>query len=643
MTKNTGERLLEGANINRSLLALGNCINALCSDRNGHIPYRDSKLTRLLKFSLQGNCHVVMIANLSPCLQHYDETHNTLKYANRAKNIKTTVEQNSVQVDFHVTQYPKLIEELKNQVTTLQKELAESKKHVRQSLAPSLSTLVHDNESAIRILEQMQSYYTRLREKDVALVERDFWIHRNTQRQEALKSLMVKLDPILFSESARSLKNAVSMHSDELDARNVMLRHESSVLQESIARLRKNIKTLTSDDHLLASLTDEKKMEVSSSMAQSELILHNSKLQKKLDLQSTANMEYIEWMQLLIEQTLSSYLGLMHHVNQSTSPNASLVQLMMMQKTLLDGFVDMHAEQTAEGATPESKQGPTDIVEDDVESVFGEDENDVTLDPRQFQQKMTGFTHDSSRGVKKVEVMPDFDGEMDAATPRKSLLEELDAKTPQTVLKVSQIDKDDANEGEDATPKPLRTAATLDIHRLKANEPAAVHSPAVQRIQQEDITSGNTKNMAMRGSPMRRANRVHARRSMIPVLSNNGGKGLLPASPAREPCAPLQMNSHLTMASVLANSTVESCKENASIVFTEQTPAPKKKAKMNAPESTVRRSSRLTSRSMSMDPMSCASELDSVAEEECLPALDVHGKRGMVAMANERPKRTRKK
>ncbi|RKO92979.1 kinesin motor domain-containing protein, partial [Blyttiomyces helicus] len=86
-TKNKGERLLEGANINRSLLALGNCINALCSDKPNHIPYRDSKLTRLLKYSLGGNCKVVMIANISPSPIHYDETHNTLKYANRAKNI----------------------------------------------------------------------------------------------------------------------------------------------------------------------------------------------------------------------------------------------------------------------------------------------------------------------------------------------------------------------------------------------------------------------------------------------------------------------------------------------------------------------------------------------------------------------------
>ena len=86
---------MEGANINRSLLALGNCINALCEGTsNGHIPYRDSKLTRLLKDSLGGNCKTVMIACVSPSEACYEDSNNTLKYANRAKNIKTNVRRN---------------------------------------------------------------------------------------------------------------------------------------------------------------------------------------------------------------------------------------------------------------------------------------------------------------------------------------------------------------------------------------------------------------------------------------------------------------------------------------------------------------------------------------------------------------------
>merc|ERR1719198_1184639 len=101
-TDNKGVRLLEGANINRSLLALGNCINALASGAS-FVPFRDSKLTRLLKDSLGGNCRTLMIANISPAHHSYEDTLNTLKYANRAKNIRVTARQNIIQPDQHVS------------------------------------------------------------------------------------------------------------------------------------------------------------------------------------------------------------------------------------------------------------------------------------------------------------------------------------------------------------------------------------------------------------------------------------------------------------------------------------------------------------------------------------------------------------
>lgn len=90
-TKNTGVRLLEGANINRSLLALGNCINALVQGKGAFVPYRDSKLTRMLKDSLGGNCRTIMVAAISPSSLAFEETCNTLKYANRAKAIRVTL------------------------------------------------------------------------------------------------------------------------------------------------------------------------------------------------------------------------------------------------------------------------------------------------------------------------------------------------------------------------------------------------------------------------------------------------------------------------------------------------------------------------------------------------------------------------
>jgi len=86
-TKAEGQRLQEGININKGLLALGNVICAL-SENKPHVPYRDSKLTRMLQDSLGGNSRTCMIACVSPADINYEETLNTLRYANRARNIR---------------------------------------------------------------------------------------------------------------------------------------------------------------------------------------------------------------------------------------------------------------------------------------------------------------------------------------------------------------------------------------------------------------------------------------------------------------------------------------------------------------------------------------------------------------------------
>ncbi|XP_046319425.1 kinesin-like protein KIF19 isoform X1 [Marmota monax] len=119
-TRNRGQRMKEGAHINRSLLALGNCINAL-SDRgsNKYVNYRDSKLTRLLKDSLGGNSRTVMIAHISPASTAFEESRNTLTYAGRAKNIKTRVKQNLLSVSYHIAQYTSIIADLRGEIQRL--------------------------------------------------------------------------------------------------------------------------------------------------------------------------------------------------------------------------------------------------------------------------------------------------------------------------------------------------------------------------------------------------------------------------------------------------------------------------------------------------------------------------------------------
>uniref|UniRef100_A0A665WLL1 Kinesin family member 21A n=1 Tax=Echeneis naucrates TaxID=173247 RepID=A0A665WLL1_ECHNA len=139
----TGDRAKEGISINCGLLALGNVISALGdrSKRASHVPYRDSKLTRLLQDSLGGNSQTVMIACISPSDQDFMETLNTLKYANRARNIKNKVMVNQDKASQQISA-------LRTEIARLQMELMEyktGKRMVGEDGVESFSDMFHEN------------------------------------------------------------------------------------------------------------------------------------------------------------------------------------------------------------------------------------------------------------------------------------------------------------------------------------------------------------------------------------------------------------------------------------------------------------------------------------------------------------------
>eukprot|EP00798_Chlamydomonas_sp_ICE-L_P008275 gene8275-1544_t len=122
-TKAEGARLKEGIHINRGLLALGNVINAIV-DNHKHVPYRDSKLTRLLQDSLGGNSRTVMIACVSPADINYEESLNTLRYADRARHIRNKPTVNRDPVAAQVAALQQQVSHLRSENTALKKALA---------------------------------------------------------------------------------------------------------------------------------------------------------------------------------------------------------------------------------------------------------------------------------------------------------------------------------------------------------------------------------------------------------------------------------------------------------------------------------------------------------------------------------------
>ncbi|XP_035224400.1 kinesin-like protein KIF21A isoform X1 [Stegodyphus dumicola] len=170
-----GERQKESISINSGLLALGNVISALGdkSRKATHVPYRDSKLTRLLQDSLGGNSRTLMIACISPSDRDFVETLSTLKYANRAKNIKNKVTANK-------DKSSQTISELLKQVENLQMELLEfkqGKRLVGEDGVECINDMYHENtmlqsenNSLKTRIKALQETVDRLTAKNTALI-----------------------------------------------------------------------------------------------------------------------------------------------------------------------------------------------------------------------------------------------------------------------------------------------------------------------------------------------------------------------------------------------------------------------------------------------------------------------------------------
>ncbi|KAM4039296.1 kinesin-like protein KIF7 isoform 1-T2 [Anomaloglossus baeobatrachus] len=158
-TGNTGERLKESIQINSGLLALGNVISALGDPKRkgSHIPYRDSKITRILKDSLGGNAKTVMMCCISPSASDFDETLNTLNYANRAQNIKNKATVNC-------KKDTERVEDLQHQIKSLQRALEQrhrSETRILNRLDPSKFLARRSTEDHVsRLMAECAHYRT---------------------------------------------------------------------------------------------------------------------------------------------------------------------------------------------------------------------------------------------------------------------------------------------------------------------------------------------------------------------------------------------------------------------------------------------------------------------------------------------------
>lgn len=184
-TETTGLRRKEGAYINKSLLTLGTVIGKLSDGKACHIPYRDSKLTRLLQSSLSGHGHVSLICTITPASSNMEETHNTLKFANRAKRVEIYASRNKI-ID-----EKSLIKKYQKEISVLKQELDQVKKGI-------LPGITH---------EEIMNLKQQLEEGQVKMQSR---LEEEEEAKAALMSRIQRLTKLILVSTKNTIPGCLS-------------------------------------------------------------------------------------------------------------------------------------------------------------------------------------------------------------------------------------------------------------------------------------------------------------------------------------------------------------------------------------------------------------------------------------------------
>ncbi|XP_042501458.1 kinesin-like protein KIN-7D, mitochondrial isoform X1 [Macadamia integrifolia] len=212
-TETTGLRRKEGSYINKSLLTLGTVIGKLSEGKASHVPYRDSKLTRLLQSSLSGHGHVSLICTVTPASSSMEETHNTLKFASRAKRVEIYASRNKI-ID-----EKSLIKKYQREISSLKEELDHLKKGVLAGVS---------HEEIISLKQQLEQGQVKMQSR----------LEEEEEAKAALMSRIQRLTKLILVSTKNTIPGYVgdvpshqrhhSVEEDKLD----LLREGSQLLVE---------------------------------------------------------------------------------------------------------------------------------------------------------------------------------------------------------------------------------------------------------------------------------------------------------------------------------------------------------------------------------------------------------------------------
>uniref|UniRef100_A0A8C6NE03 Uncharacterized protein n=1 Tax=Melopsittacus undulatus TaxID=13146 RepID=A0A8C6NE03_MELUD len=321
-TGNTGERFKESVQINSGLLALGNVISALGDPKRKsvHVPYRDAKITRILKDSLGGNARTVMITCISPSSSDFDESLNSLKYANRAKNIR-----NKPVVNYNPDQ--DRIDEMELEIRLLREAL--ENQQVNNQCSHDLSQEKNRISSLEEQLAQLQvqyfSYRTCVDEAFPFLVDLNDNVSLKRSQRDRLQSWITMVQEVR--------KGDLMMQEADTGTETRQMPHHTTILQLK-QELKKCQQALIMDEEVFS----QKNHELQKLQNQIKTLLHENEeqLESLKEAQETHRLqnEKMVEQQMLIDQ-LKEKLEKFTDVKTSAFSSASRPYSVPLTKSLL--------------------------------------------------------------------------------------------------------------------------------------------------------------------------------------------------------------------------------------------------------------------------------------------------------------------
>ncbi|XP_049864367.1 osmotic avoidance abnormal protein 3-like isoform X2 [Schistocerca gregaria] len=324
----TGDRLKEATKINLSLSALGNVISSLVDGKSKYIPYRDSKLTRLLQDSLGGNTKTLMIACLSPADSNYEESLSTLRYANRAKNIKNKPHINEDAKDALLREYEQEIQRLKNLVETScttrawlsDEQIQEEKEKLRVEYEQKLNKMRQDWEvehvSKCKLEIEMQNLRNNLESKRYNTKEHFIELHYfpdehcpeetsgHCSRNAAYGDILCR-----WKKLQKSLVGGERKHDSLLKARYINMRQ---TLRKTISR------RTTSDEESIEDSDNDRELSLRQRFLKDKLRLNTLESENK-DLQNEFEKERKNYLEII--GTLCRQMKLFKQITEKIVPN----------------------------------------------------------------------------------------------------------------------------------------------------------------------------------------------------------------------------------------------------------------------------------------------------------------------------------